>query len=72
VDGKKRLPASNVAYGFEENIFVWMAKNSWRGERMGAAMKQAHAVANGNVVHGKYFMVSLRTELNIYFRLSMG
>ncbi|KAF9469574.1 S-adenosyl-L-methionine-dependent methyltransferase [Collybia nuda] len=47
---EKRLPAVNVAFGFEKSVFEWMSDQAWRGKRMGKAMQQLHKMANGNVV----------------------
>ncbi|TCD62094.1 hypothetical protein EIP91_007494 [Steccherinum ochraceum] len=48
----KPVPAVNLAYGFEESVFAWMAKpeHPWRGQRMGKAMQQLHRMANGGVI----------------------
>ncbi|KAG6907938.1 hypothetical protein DXG01_006796 [Tephrocybe rancida] len=49
-DDARRLPAVNLAYGFDKTVFEWMADQEWRGRRMGKAMQQLHRMANGNVV----------------------
>ncbi|KAG6811266.1 hypothetical protein H0H92_008259 [Tricholoma furcatifolium] len=50
LDGARRLPAVNLAFGFNNTVFEWMADQAWRGRRMGKAMQQLHLMANGNVV----------------------
>lgn len=64
--GKNTVPAVNLAYGFKQSVFEWMAspEHAWRGQRMGKAMQQLHRMANENVVTGKlllryYFAISL-------------
>ncbi|KAG5643503.1 hypothetical protein DXG03_000744 [Asterophora parasitica] len=47
---EKRLPAVNLAFGFDKSVFEWMSDQEWRGRRMGKAMQQLHRMANGNVV----------------------
>ncbi|KAG6856819.1 hypothetical protein H0H87_000291 [Tephrocybe sp. NHM501043] len=49
-DDANRLPAVNLAFGFNSTVFEWMADQEWRGHRMGKAMQQLHRMANGNVV----------------------
>ncbi|THH29959.1 hypothetical protein EUX98_g4226 [Antrodiella citrinella] len=46
------LPAVNLAYGFKQSVFAWMAdpEHSYRGQRMGKAMQQLHRMANGGVI----------------------
>ncbi|KAF8079201.1 S-adenosyl-L-methionine-dependent methyltransferase [Lyophyllum atratum] len=48
--GGKRVPAVNLAFGFDKSVFEWMSDNAWRGRRMGKAMQQLHRMANGNVI----------------------
>ncbi|KZW02262.1 S-adenosyl-L-methionine-dependent methyltransferase [Exidia glandulosa HHB12029] len=40
-----------LAFGFQGSVFDWMAapERTWRGERLGRAMKQLHMMANANV-----------------------
>lgn len=64
-DGK-RLPAVNIAFGFEKSVFEWMADQEWRGRRMGKAMQQLHRMANGNVVASK--LQFRRLTLNLCLR----
>lgn len=47
----KRQPASNIAFGFNESIFEWMASPSqaFRTERLGKSMQQLHSVVNLHV-----------------------
>ena len=51
----KRIPATNIAFGFEGSVFAWMSdpERSWRGERLGQAMKQLHTVLNSHVSEGQ-------------------
>lgn len=53
-EGSKEVPGTNIAFGFSETVFEWMASpgNAWRGQRMGKAMQQLHRMANGNVITG--------------------
>lgn len=43
-----RKTAANIAFGFNDFIFTWMASpgNEWRGKRAGKAMIQLHGMAN--------------------------
>ncbi|KAH8079791.1 S-adenosyl-L-methionine-dependent methyltransferase [Cristinia sonorae] len=51
-ESAQTLPAVNLAYGFKESVFEWMANpaHAWRGQRMGKAMQQLHRMANGGVI----------------------
>ncbi|KAF5359577.1 hypothetical protein D9756_003163 [Leucocoprinus leucothites] len=44
----KEAPAISLAFGFEESVFSWLAKDPIRGKRMGSAMEQLHRVTNEN------------------------
>ncbi|KIY52058.1 hypothetical protein FISHEDRAFT_70293 [Fistulina hepatica ATCC 64428] len=46
---EKQRPALPLAYGFEADVFDWMATEPWRGQRLTKAIQQLHKVANSNV-----------------------
>ncbi|KAJ7141986.1 S-adenosyl-L-methionine-dependent methyltransferase [Mycena filopes] len=47
----KRITGTNLAFNFDCSVFDWMAQpeQTWRGKRLGLAMKQLHGMANENV-----------------------
>ncbi|KAJ7186459.1 S-adenosyl-L-methionine-dependent methyltransferase, partial [Mycena filopes] len=50
-NSRKRITGTNLAFNFDCSVFDWMAQpeQTWRGKRLGLAMKQLHGVVNGNV-----------------------
>jgi len=70
-----RKTAANIAFGFNDFIFTWMASpgNEWRGKRAGKAMIQLHGMANEDNGEGmRYVLPEAGTSIDQNYRLSLG
>ncbi|KAJ7186476.1 S-adenosyl-L-methionine-dependent methyltransferase [Mycena filopes] len=64
-ESRKRITGTNLAFNFDCSVFDWMAQpeQTWRGKRLGMAMKQLHGMANENVPLVDYAWSALQSPI---------